>query len=358
MSAHPQKPVLSLTDTTADFLLSPEEVNKGDQALSACLKNSRGAEALRNTEEALNTLAIVISGGACNERQFPWHQTRPYHAALALAMVRQNDAPSEIEALRCRHDDTHRFRQVPDRYSAKQVQRMKIALRAVTQQCCELGFMDEDEKNQILTFGKAEETSRKTKGQRILDEAEVRALVTACEIGDTVAGHRDGLMIGIAYAGGLKSKDLISLDLDALMMDKKSGRLVLRFKDRGAKRARKIPLGNYELIVLEDWLEDRGREAGPLLCPIGRNREVQLKRLNATEIRKTMEQRAEQSGVMPFGPSDLARSSPRKADLKRKGNGATGAQKMAKVSPLYTPGDKDDETPERIHFPYRSMIGR
>jgi len=361
------------TAETTDFCLSPEEIAKGEQAAEAYLETVKPGDPRRSAEEALDTLAAVISGGVCSGLRFPWHQVRAYHGALALSIVKESGAPAHIEALRCRHDDTRKYQQVAESFKPKEVQRMRTSLEGVLAECWNLGFISDDEMERAVrprkrangskrsNGGKQAAGTRKSPRERELTEGEVRALLAACDMDDSVSGSRDALMIGLAWHGRLKTVDLINLSLDDLGFSQRTGHSTIRHKAPGAKRARRIPLQNEDLIAREDWLEARGREPGPLFCPIQRG-QVDRKRMTAALVREFCEQRAEQAGVLPFAPNDLARSSPHAGDNARRKRSRTQGEDAGAdaVSPLYEDARDDAfaEETEHISFPYRVRVGR
>lgn len=365
MSAEAYGPHTAQPETDpADFCLSPEELAKGQQAAETYLDTMKPGEPRRTAEEALDTLAAVISGGVCGGTRFPWHQVRAYHGALALSIVKERGAPAHIEALRCRHDDTRKYQQVPESYKPKDVQRMRTSLDGVIEECWNLGFISDEEMERAMRPRKRGSQSQRQKApkkaarERELTESEVRALLAACGMDSSVSGSRDALMIGLAWHGGLKTVDLINLTLDDLGFNRRTNRSTIRHKAPGAKRARRIPLPNEDLIALEDWLEARGREPGPLFCPIHRG-QVDRKRMTAALVREFCDQRAEQAGVLPFAPNDLARSSPHGSDSRRRRSRTDDAGGEV-VSPLYedTVPDPPGDDAERISFPYQVRVGR
>ena len=94
----------------ADFLLHPAEIARGRRAAEKYLSSFRSDEMRDTAEEALETLATVISGGKCDSLSFPWQQVRPFHGAAALTILKEKGAPARIEALRCRRDSTRSYR--------------------------------------------------------------------------------------------------------------------------------------------------------------------------------------------------------------------------------------------------------
>lgn len=341
----------------ADFCLSPIELSKGEQAAETYLSGIKPGEMRRNAEEALDTLSAVISGGVCSGTRFPWHQVRAYHGALALSIVKERGAPARIEALRCRHDDTRKYQQVAEGYKPKEVQRMRTSLQGVIEECWNLGFISDEDMQRAVKPPKRDAPTKSTR-ERELTDAEVRALLAACAMDSTIAGSRDALMLGLAWHGALKTVDLINLSLDDLQFDQKTGCAMIRHKPPGSKRARRVPLRNEDLIALEDWLEARGRAAGPLFCPMSRGH-IDRRRLSAAQVRELCDHRSEQAGVLPFAPNDIAASSPFGASTSKRRR-TNGEDSSADVSPLYDAADAEPSPDEaaRISFPYRVRVGR
>ncbi|MCS5635491.1 MAG: tyrosine-type recombinase/integrase [Myxococcota bacterium] len=359
MPADLRPPSQADSSESADFCLTPEEIEKGRTALTRYLETTKAGDPRSLAVEALDVLAAVMSDGRCTARTFPWQQVRGYHAALSLSIIKKPGAPSRVEGLLCRHDDTRKFQQVPERYSVKQIHKMNSGLTRIIEECRNVGFLDDEEFELAQHRGK-EKNKRKPGLERRISEGEVRALIAASAMDTSVRGPRDALMIGLAYSGGLRTIDLVNLNLDDLHFDGKSGKVTVRFRVPGAKRARRVPLRNDQLISLEDWLAARNRESGPLFCPIGRAGAIERKRMSAAEMRELCDKRADRAGVLPFAPNDLARSGllARTPAKRRSGQSATP---VARVSPLYEDESQDSGNPEqraaRIHFPYRARPG-
>jgi integrase len=344
----------------ADFLLSPEEVSKGEQAANAYLDSLKPGDARRLAEEALDKLATVISGGACGGVSFPWHQVRAYHSALALSILKERGAPANVEVLRTRYDESRKYQVVPEAFPPRQVQRMRISLKGVIGECYNLGFLSEDDLHRASPPN-GTTPAKQAKGRTISD-GEIRALLTACEMDHSVSGARDSLMISLAYQLGLKSAELIALSLDDLSFDSKTGQMTIRVKQPGVKRAKRHPLENQDLIALEDWLEARGRADGPLFCALGRRgQKVEITKMSASDIKELCDHRSEKSGVLPFAPNDIARSSPSAEPAsKRRAREPQETERASTDSPLYGAGETEKEPApeyEHIRFPYRVRTG-
>ncbi len=360
---------MEIPRTSGDFSLAPQEVAKGERAASSYLSSLKPGEPQRVAEEALDTLAAVISGGICDASSFPWHQIQPYHGALAFTILKEKGAPAHIEAMRCRADDTRKYQPVPESYPPKQVARIKSSFKGVMSECQSLGFMSDEDVELAVSAshtttnakpapgnGKA---SKKAQNERELARTEVLALQAACRLDDSPAGNRDGLMISLAYHGALKTVDLIGLTVDHIQFDARTQKSGVLFKPAQAKRSRRVPFSNEEMIALEDWLMVRGSEPGPLFCSLGRGDKVEIKRMSAAAVREICDRRAGEAGVQPFAPNDLAKSSPLAPKKARKKTVVTADEDDAPENESVLFGDEPeiDDSERRISFPYHVRLG-
>lgn len=355
-----------------DFSLAPQELAKGERAAHAYLSSLKPGEPQRAAEEALDTLAAVISGGVCDASSFPWHQVRPYHGALAFTILREKGAPAHIEAMRCRADDTRKYQPVPEAYPPKQVQRIKTSFKGVLTECQNLGFISDEDCDLAISASHAstpvKESGKSSKNDRELAHTEVLALQAACRLDDTPKGKRDGLMLSLAYHGALKTVDLIGLTIDHIQFDPRTQKSGVLFKPAQAKRARRVPFNNEEMIALEDWLFVRGSDPGALFCEIGRADKVEIKRMTAAQVREICDQRAGEAGVQPFEPNDLAKSSPlgasksggRSRSPKSAPQASSGGSSVEPMvdSALFGTESEFDEEGRRISFPYHMRLSR
>lgn len=359
------------TIRSGDFSLSPQEVAKGERAANAYLSSLKPGDPQKAAEEALDTLAAVISGGVCSASSFPWHQVQPYHGALAFTILKEKGAPAHIEAMRCRADDTRKYQPVPEAYLPKQVQRIKSSFHGVMTECQNLGFISDEARELAILASRSTQpqkpAGKKTPVERELARTEVLALQAACRLDDTPAGQRDGLMISLAYHGALKTVDLIGLTIDHIQFDNRTQKSGVLFKPAQAKRARRVAFSNEEMISLEDWLMVRGNEPGALFCALGRADKVEIKRMSAAQVREICDRRATEAGVQPFAPNDLAKSSPLTyaTGKKARKKSATVAEEPSEgeaavtESPLFADAvEIDDDDARRISFPYHVRLGR
>ncbi|MCA9501927.1 MAG: tyrosine-type recombinase/integrase [Spirochaetaceae bacterium] len=362
-----------------DFLLHPAELAKGRCAAENYLSSFKSEDSRRIAEEALETLATVISGGKCDSVEFPWQQVRPYHGAAALTILKERGAPARIEALRCRKDSTRNYRVVPETYPTREVQKIRTTLTKVIEECCELGLIGDEDRDATLTAaastakGAGASNGRKARGRtsrkaatarsaprnnRLLADGEVRALMAAAATDGGAEGARDAVLFAFAYLG-LKIAEITALSLESVQFSNKSGVCTIVVRPRSGGRARRVELSNDELICLEDWLDLRGNAPGPLLCTVGRNGQIEGKRLTLAMLTEIFEKRAQQAEVTPFTPNDLSRSAEalvdhRKASRRRAARRAQ--DQLSEAEQLLFEGQiEPDGEGEAIRFPFLGL---
>jgi hypothetical protein len=360
----------------ADFLLHPVELARGRRAAENYLSSFRSDDNRKIAEEALETLATVISGGKCDSVEFPWQQVRPYHGAAALTILKAKGAPARIESIRCRNNTTRSYRVVPDAYPTRQVQKIQSTLTKVIAECCELGFVaDGANENDAPSKAAAGKTAKRGKatsqakpvakkaaaGTRLLGDGELRALAAASAACKDAEGCRDSVFFSLVYRG-LKIAEISGLTADSICFNNKTGACtIVAGPSQGASRGQKIELTNSELIGLEDWIDHRGDGKGPLLCTMGRGGKFEGKRLTTAVIKEICLVRAQKAKVAEFGPNDLSRSAQALTDhrkaARRKANRLakelpSTAEKVLFESPAAS--DANDEA-EAIQFPFLGL---
>ncbi len=351
-----------LAGESADFILDPDEVARGARAVQSYLETLKPGDGRRSAEDALQTLALLFTDGVCEACEFPWQQVKAYHGAAALNILKEEGTPAMLESLRFNRDQSRKYRQVPPAYSAKHVQKLRNSLRRVLSECHKLGFLTADERDAAINIPKAD--GKVSSRGRILGASEFRALTSACDVGKSPQGPRDSLVVSLGYQGGLRVNEMVALQLKDMKYDSRRGQVTVYVKGtklKGTKdsRGRTVPLQNGALIALEDWLEARGDKSGPLLCPVRKNRKVEVRRLTATAIRQCCNRRAEEAGVAPFSPNDLRRSAvaARTDGRARRARQAKEAASAVPSSPLFAVGGDTGPVVARregVLFPYRT----
>lgn len=296
-----------LAGESADFILDPDEVARGARAVERYLESLKPGDGRRSAEDALQTLALLFTDGVCDAHEFPWQQVKAYHGAAAISLLREPGTPARLESLRFNRHSNRKYRQVPPVYAGKHVQKLRNSLRRVLGECHKLGYLTVEERDAAINLPKADPEKVVTPG-RILGASEFRALTSACKGGKNPRGPRDALTLSLGYQGGLRANEMVGLMLKDMKYDNRRGQVTVYVKGAKDSRGRTVPLQNGALIDLEDWLVARGDEPGPLLCPVRKGGKVEVRRMTATAIRQSCNQRAEKAGVEPFSPNDLRRS--------------------------------------------------
>jgi len=352
---------------SVDFLLHPAELAKGRRAAENYLSTFRTEESRRAAEDMLETLATVISGGKCDSVEFPWQQVRPYHGAAALTILKERGAPARIETLRCRKNSARGFRAVPASYPPREVQKIRSTLTRVIEECGQLGFLVGETVSQTVrsrstAAGKRRSgptATRPTPKHRVVGDGELRALVAACASEGTIEGARDAVFFSLVYRG-LRIAEIVGLTLASVRFSSKAGVCTIATSATASGgRGRRIELTNDELICLEDWLDLRGDQGGPLLGSVGKNGKLEGRRLTTAMLVELCTLRARQAEVAPFTPTDLSRSADALTDHRRL------ARQRAAREPdeLHTAAERilfeTDPTPaevsEMIRFPFLGL---
>ena len=288
---------------------------------------------------------MIITDGKRVGSEFPWHQVRAHHGTAALSLLRESGIPARVESYLCERDSERKIRRSPDVYPSRQVQKIREALRQVLLRCSELGYAEPEEAGRVTEILRP--GGNTVARGRMLTDGEFRALVSVCGKDSSPMGCRDNILIRLGFEGGLRMSELSSVRIDDLKWNDKSGGVRVRVRAARGQRGRSVPLSNGGLIAVEDWLELRGREDGPLLCPVTRSRNVDVKRLSGADIRQICTRRAAEAGVELFSPQDLRRRVLEGAASKR-------ASRVRQQALALFGEEPDVEEQERLSFPYRS----
>jgi integrase len=199
---------------------------------------------------------------------------------------------------------------------------------------------------------------------RHLSAGELGSLFQAC--GPSSDDHqdsparrrRDAAFLALAYSCGLRRSEAVAVELADL--DLVNGELRVR-RGKGRK-PRQLSLPPTALPALQDWIQVRGSEPGPLFCPVlksGRlQREAgQLARLSAGAAWRICRERGLQARIPAPAPHDLRRTWI--GDLLDLGVDLATVQKMAGHASASTTGryDRRDRGVQRraasvLHVPY------
>ena len=157
---------------------------------------------------------------------------------------------------------------------------------------------------------------------------------------------------GALYGGGLRREEAVALLVDDYDPEDSS----LRVRGKG-NRERIAYATNGGRDALDDWLQVRGVDPGPLFVPVDKAGRLTLRRITGTAVLYMLRRRATAAGVARFSPHDLRRSYV--SDLLDAGADISTVQRLAgHASPLTTARyDRRGERAKRqaaelLHVPY------
>jgi len=187
-----------------------------------------------------------------------------------------------------------------ERYHFTTANRALTAVRGVLRTAFNLDQLGGDDLMKVMAV-KPLRGTRVPKGRAISPE-ELRRLFEACKSG-LPGGARDAALIALIYNGGLRRHEAASLDLssfdasaDTLRVVGKNNRERLVYITNGARRA------------LAAWLAFRGDVPGPLLCPVKKGGEVQLRRMSDQTVFDVVAKLARRAGIPKLTPHDFRRT--------------------------------------------------
>lgn len=238
--------------------------------------------ARRTMRQALDTMAAELTGGACNATSCPWPALRFSHTAALRASLAERYAPATAN-------------------------KMLSALRGVLRAAWQLGYMTAEDYHGAAAVKGVKGGPEDPRG-RALTRGELGALLGACAADNTAAGLRDGAIIAVLYACGLRRAELAGLDLADLQTGGEGVPWLVIRQGKGNK-TRRVPVANGALVALQDWLSARGATAGPLFVPVNKGGRVILgQRMTPQAIMGLLTKRGRAARIAAFSPHDLRRT--------------------------------------------------
>jgi integrase/recombinase XerD len=286
------------------------------------------------------------------------------------AIARRATSVYSVETMpwhRLRRPHVLRIRQLlEDAYEPATANRMLSALRGVLKECWHARLVSADDYQSAIDVPPVRGESE-MRG-RDLSPGELRALMEACARAPRDVRHRqdagvrrrrDAALVALVYGAGLRRSEAVALDLADV--DHEPG--LLRVRRGKGRKPRLAPLAESARPALEDWLQARGREPGPLFTAVRKNGALvrdpdgQLHRLSASAVWAIAGERGRKAGVQPPAPHDFRRTWT--GDLLDAGVDLSTVQKMAgHASPATTARyDRRGRATQRraaaqLHVPY------
>lgn len=142
---------------------------------------------------------------------------------------------------------------------------------------------------------------------RHVSAGEIDALMRACANDHTPAGARDAALIALGAASGMRRFELAGLCLADWSVSDDGGLVTIHGK---GEKLRQLPVYSGALAAVEDWLNIRGRAAGPLFCQINKGGRVAIgEHLTTQALADVLAKRSRQAGIVhPMTWHDLRRT--------------------------------------------------
>lgn len=236
------------------------------------------AEGSRRTMRgALDKVAELLTGGACDALSLAWSQVRyPHVKAIRTALAAD--------------------------YAAATVNKHLSAIRGVLREAYKLGQMTAEAYRRAVDVESVK--GERSPAGRMLSRREVAALLAACTDDPSPAGPRDAAMIALWAVAGPRRSEIVDLDLRDYYPD--TGAVEIR-AGKGNKD-RTVYVDNGAKDALGDWLALRGKIEGPLFVPVHQSGRMRIDRLTPQAVYNILKKRAAEAGIEDATPHDLRRT--------------------------------------------------
>ena len=202
--------------------------------------------------------------------------------------------PSEMKALKAA---------LLDRYSSRTAAKAFTAVRGVMGACFDQSLIDADQLMRIERV-KGVKVRADQKTARRLTDGEIISLAKSCAADEGPAGSRDDAIIGLGITQGPRIGELTGFQLEDY--DPTSGDLIIQ-NGKGGK-ARTIRAANSTKDSLDEWIEIRGSDPGPLFCRIKKAGKIEIAPISSQGLSGMLKKRGEDAGVKAFTFHDLRRT--------------------------------------------------
>ena len=198
--------------------------------------------------------------------------------------------------------DVDRIRQeLAAKYAVSTANRALTALRQVLRFCWRDGSLPYEEYLRLSDV-KPIPGSGEVRGRALVQD-ELARLYAVCARDGMPAGARDGAVLALGHAAGLRAGEIVALDL-ADVTDRDSGEMMVPGKG-GVRRPASLGAG---VVWLHRWLAVRGEAPGPLILPVYSNGTIARRRLTPPAVFGLLAKRAKQAGVTDVSPHDLRKT--------------------------------------------------
>lgn len=226
---------------------------------------------------SLHVIAGLLTQGKCDAWSLEWRAVRYHHSMMVRAVLEQKYAPATAN-------------------------KMLSALRGVLGEAWRLGQMEAHDYQRAVDVKAIK--GKSLPAGRALSMGELHALFEACAEDRKPAGVRDAALIAVLYGAGLRRAEVVALNFADYSPQLGEIR-VHRGKGRKARLCHTPPGCG---LALDQWLEVRGTEPGPLFVPIGKGNRFHMRHLTPQAVLHILNERAKKARVAKFSPHDMRRT--------------------------------------------------
>ncbi len=211
-----------------------------------------------------------------------WHELRAHHVEwIRQALLEQDVAPRTVNVT-------------------------LSALKGIARRARNLDLITGEEYDSIREVRGA--TGKRAPVGRSISPGELAALVRACLEDPKVAtGARDLAVLAVFAAGGIRLSELAGLQLADYTAEPEAECWTLKVRGKGNKE-RLVPITESAAAAVDDWLELRGREPGPLFLQVSQTGVIGTNPLSARGVYDVLGKRLRQAGVAHATPHDFRRT--------------------------------------------------
>lgn len=249
-------------------------------------------ERSRSTQaDRLRRIAEVASGQDVEPCAFAWW-TLTYSAAVRIRR-------SLSERLSEKTDEV---------LSPAYVNAHLCALRSVVRQSWRLGLMSEEQRARVCDIQSLPMFDVRHGRIVSLEDRDrlFACLETNLHLKRSVRNKaiRDLALLSLAFFCGVRRGEMIRMDLS----DYRESAREIHSRHGFYGKSREVHLPDIAEVHLARWIELRGREPGPLLCPVRKGGTVELRRMTDHAVFLACKRRALQTGIDRFSPHDAVRT--------------------------------------------------
>lgn len=294
----------ALTVRNVDDLIAIRDLPPDRHPALAYLSSLESDAGRRTMHSALDTIADRLTRHQVQDATLiDWRQLRFPHVQALRSVLMRDYAPATANKL-------------------------LSALRGVMKQAWLMNYITADEYGRIKEV-KGVKGSTLPAG-RALTAAEITAMLNACAADATPAGARDGALLVLLRACGLRRAEIAGLKID----DYDRINQTIKILGKGHKE-REVPVNSTAASALSDWLSVRGGRSGFIFCPVNKSGKVNTRSgIRPQSIYNAVNRRAREAGVKELTPHDFRRTFV--SDLLDSGADISVVQKLAGHSKVET----------------------